>query len=575
MKRYEKVLYIIIGIFAIVVLFWNGLVHMVLPPNSSFVIYNWQIKDASGHVYYRDKENMSSKVLKGYTSSGVFTYTATIDAMLFTREKPIALVISHPSFQAFDVYVDGVLIGSVGDMQHGNSNIWNGIFYFPIDKQFLSDRVITITIKGYALYIHGFDISPFIDTVSNVKRYVFVGNLVTNRIYNWAIGASLTVAISLFVLILLSGGVSNKKYYYFAFASLFSAIFYLDYTVILNLPVSYLIYKKLIIISAIMATYFIHNGILATLYDERSNVPMFGNILSWALVIVGILDLILGYNMVSFKKLYTYLDFIIPVVFIYDTSLLAKEYVKRGSNVSREIEILLIGMVTNSFFVVIDIFQLFRELYTSSYTLLVSTYGLMLFILVMNFALIYDYIDVYRKAMVQQKEMSHLRDISIKDPLTEAYNRKHLTDVLKSLAGDVCFLMLDIDHFKKVNDTYGHDVGDKVLKHTVGVIGVQIRSHDVIVRYGGEEFLIILTSCDTATGKLVAERIRKAVKNSVIITRGHEIRITVSVGVCCVEVRDDMSVDDIWTYIIKADEYLYIAKRSGRNKVVAGDCPAT
>ncbi len=574
MKHQEKLLYLIIGVFALSVMFWYGIKWVVLPPDNATVIYNWTVKDTTGHVYTRREDRSIPKILSQDIPPGIFVYTATVELPLLTGEgTDYALVISHPAFQAFRVYIDGVLVGSVGDMASGRSNIWNGVFYFPIDRSFLDKDTLSVEIRGYALYIHGFDIEPFITSMETARRYFFVNRLFTDRVYNWAIGASLTVGFSLLVLIMLSRGVSNKKYPYFALASLFAAIFYMDYTVIDCLPVPYILYKKVIILSAMLATYFIHNGVLAVVYGNEKK-PRSAQILSALVWVAAVIDLIVGYDMVQFKKIYAYVNLIIPLVFVYDAVVLFSRY-SQAIETGREMSILLFGMVANSFFVVIDIYQLVREIYTSGYTILISTYGLMIFILAMNFALIYDYILVYRRAMRQERTVRELKDISQKDSLTGAYNRSYMSEILPAVHGDVCFLMLDIDHFKRVNDTYGHTVGDKVLKHIVSVINMQVRSGDIVIRYGGEEFIIILFDTEMGIGKVVAERIRQAVESSIIIASGYEVHVTVSIGVCCGFIGEDITKEAIWQYIHKADEYLYIAKESGRNKVVAGECPTT
>jgi len=573
-RHYEKILYLVIGVLAFSILFWYGITGLVVPPDGATVIYNWTVEDTTGHVYTRREERSIPKVIDEKIPPGIFVYTATVELPLIGNSSHgYALVIAHPAFQAFQVYIDGVLIGSVGDMERGQSNIWNGIFYFPIDKKFLRGDALSLKIKGYALYIHGFDIEPFIAPIDIARKYVFINRLITDRIYNWAIGASLTVGLSLIGLILLSRGVSNKKYPYFALASMFAAIFYMDYTVIESLPVSYLTYKKIIMISAMMATYFIHNGVLAVVYGKEEK-PKSSYFISYLIVGAAIIDIFLGSNMVTFRKIYTHVDLLIPVVFIYDALVLFNKYSQKEDSV-REMGILLTGMIANSFFVIIDIYQLMKELYMSSYTVLISTYGLMIFILAMNFALIYDYISVYRRAQSQEKTVKELKDISRRDTLTGAYNRGYISEILSAVHGDVCFLMLDIDHFKRINDTYGHVTGDKVLKHVVSIITMQIRSGDVVIRYGGEEFLIILFDAEMGIGRAVAERIRKAVEKSIIIASGQQIKVTISVGVCCGYIKEDISEEQVWGYIHKADEYLYIAKESGRNKVVAGECPAT
>jgi two-component system, cell cycle response regulator len=129
-------------------------------------------------------------------------------------------------------------------------------------------------------------------------------------------------------------------------------------------------------------------------------------------------------------------------------------------------------------------------------------------------------------------------------------------------------LMVDLDHFKSVNDTYGHLVGDEVLKETAHRISQAVRSYDFVGRYGGEEFLAILTSCTTDDLRTVAERIRGAVADTPIIAKPPTIQATVSIGAV---VASNQAHD--LEFLAIADSALYEAKRAGRNRVVIGSCP--
>ncbi len=130
-----------------------------------------------------------------------------------------------------------------------------------------------------------------------------------------------------------------------------------------------------------------------------------------------------------------------------------------------------------------------------------------------------------------------------------------------------CLAIVDIDHFKSVNDTYGHDVGDQVLAATADVISRKIRSFDDAYRLGGEEFLICLKETDGATAHQVLERLRAALAEHAIPLDGHEpLCVTASFGM--VEVKRDVPVDQL---LHEADQALYRAKRGGRNRIVLAE----
>ena len=156
------------------------------------------------------------------------------------------------------------------------------------------------------------------------------------------------------------------------------------------------------------------------------------------------------------------------------------------------------------------------------------------------------------------------RKKGLTDSLTQIYNRQYLFDFLKSAPIEQYqILMLDIDHFKKINDTYGHDVGDVVLRTVSKNILHVIRKQDVFVRYGGEEFIILLHKKDTQQCQEIAERILKMVENLNVKVSEHRIKVTISIGVNPYPERFS-SVD---LAIKIADKQLYFAKANGRNRV--------
>ena len=171
-----------------------------------------------------------------------------------------------------------------------------------------------------------------------------------------------------------------------------------------------------------------------------------------------------------------------------------------------------------------------------------------------------------------RKLMELLKEQSIVDQLTGLYNRRYLDDSSENIVAGIKrrgtnlgILMLDVDHFKEVNDKYGHDNGDVVLKNVSKQIRKSIRSSDIAVRFGGEEFLALLIDIKEGEGVVVAEKIRKAVESSPLeIPGGVVIKKTISIGVC--EYPADS--DKFWQAVKYSDVALYEAKENGRNKVV-------
>ncbi len=171
-----------------------------------------------------------------------------------------------------------------------------------------------------------------------------------------------------------------------------------------------------------------------------------------------------------------------------------------------------------------------------------------------------------------QRIIDGLCELSLRDPLTGLANRRHFRAVLSReieivarSGNSALLLMLDIDHFKKINDTHGHLAGDKVLQAVARCIAGCVRPQDTVARYGGEEFAIVMPDCQAAYGESVAERVRQSVAAlSIPASPMINLEITTSVGgaFAPVWVR---STADLW--IERADTQLYLAKAQGRNRV--------
>lgn len=181
--------------------------------------------------------------------------------------------------------------------------------------------------------------------------------------------------------------------------------------------------------------------------------------------------------------------------------------------------------------------------------------------------------DSIRLALANLALMEKLRESSLKDPLTGLYNRRYLEQTLgrellrvHRSGKSLCVAMLDIDNFKKVNDSYGHGTGDDVLKTISSIINNFRFGSDIVCRYGGEEFVIVLADINPNTASEILAHLRAEISNTkILVENGSSIYVTVSIGYSFypIDGRDQN------TLISAADKALYSAKRTGKNKVVA------
>ena len=184
--------------------------------------------------------------------------------------------------------------------------------------------------------------------------------------------------------------------------------------------------------------------------------------------------------------------------------------------------------------------------------------------------LVYDVTDnaVHKQSL--EKANEELALLSQIDGLTKLFNRSHWESCLQAeykrwtrSQHSSSLVILDIDHFKKVNDTYGHVVGDEVIRHLSNLIRSHVRETDISGRYGGEEFVVLLTDTPLKNAYVFAERLRRAVEASISQYNDIDLKYTISIGIA--EIEPSIKNHELW--IQCADTALYHAKESGRNKV--------
>jgi diguanylate cyclase (GGDEF)-like protein len=180
-------------------------------------------------------------------------------------------------------------------------------------------------------------------------------------------------------------------------------------------------------------------------------------------------------------------------------------------------------------------------------------------------------IESFLNRITMEKQYEMLETESATDPLTGLYNRRYLKEEIKKELSRsersglmFCILLLDIDHFKKINDNYGHITGDEVLKELSAILRNSVRLSDKVFRFGGEEFIVLLPETLAVDSKILGERIREKIEN--FSFSGVRKKITVSGGITQSSIESSLEL-----LIQKADKRLYFAKENGRNLIICGD----
>ena len=185
--------------------------------------------------------------------------------------------------------------------------------------------------------------------------------------------------------------------------------------------------------------------------------------------------------------------------------------------------------------------------------------------------IIYDVTDVATNSMALSGANSLLESLSRTDGLTQLNNRSYSEELIakefkryKRSLSPSSLVMLDIDHFKQVNDTYGHPMGDKVIQAVAQTISATQRDSDVSGRFGGEEFVVLLSDTNAEQALVFTERLRKKIEKATIQLNGARVQVTVSLGVCQLA----PELDSYQQWLSNADQALYRAKQQGRNRSI-------
>ncbi len=187
--------------------------------------------------------------------------------------------------------------------------------------------------------------------------------------------------------------------------------------------------------------------------------------------------------------------------------------------------------------------------------------------------LIDTHVKLTNQTQALQDAQAKLKEQANRDPLTDLYNRRYFAGISEKIVSisqraqePISVMMIDIDDFKKVNDTYGHSVGDEVIKQLADKLTHSIRESDIVARFGGEEFAVVLSNTDKEDALVFAERFRTDIEHLNFVYEKLPIDFTVSIGLDAFDNQSDKIIDDT---LKRADKALYSAKNMGKNRVMA------
>ncbi|HUX40764.1 MAG TPA: GGDEF domain-containing protein [Rectinemataceae bacterium] len=444
------------------------------------------------------------------------------------------------------VHWNGQFVGSRGDMIEGRSNIWNSVKIFTLDPGTLRpENSVRIEILGR--YEAGFIKAPYVIKREGNEGLLFILEFISDSLI-WALcGGIAFIGLTLLPIGLTALPRIDSRLL-LGIASLFTAVFMIDFLPLEFLPIPLLEFKRLMVLLRHASAALFVLGYLKLLGRK---LDIFGKLLL-AAQLISIVVLFFPDTMIALKRAYalTYLS-IIP----FPPYLLALLFVARKAGSSK---LLLSGGVA------VALLGACRDSIAGLIlpgAIMVSHFGFLVMAISTAGYIAMDILQNYRQLKAERSRAERYKSESLHDPLTGAFNRGVLSLVREGLRGPFAVMTLDLDHFKNINDSYGHHVGDRVLLDVVAVMHRVFRRDDWIVRAGGDEFEVFLPDCpsqrvqaltDALSAEIMHSRI--AVNESLTITYG------ASVGSACCGDEGRPSAHRLMSLLDEADAAMYARK---------------
>lgn len=474
-------------------------------------------------------------------------YTARLSVSELEKigDEDLCLLVSRMNGQGARIYLNDVLIGSMGDPDGGRANIWNAAFVFPIDAQLLQPQN-TLSFEIHHEYEAGIGGSVIITDAQSARRMLDGLTFVTGTLSGISIGMALCGCAIVFSIALLNQR-RHSPYVFLAISLAALSVYAAGYLPIAHLPVSYLVFQKIAICALFLSAAGVSITVSKVIYRK---LPMIVGLACLGIVLIGI---VVTRDALAFKHWYQVCMALIPVsITVWLCAAVPCCRIKEESR------IFLPGLVL---FLLMSVYTVFM-LYLAPGYLPGSVFPYVAVYLTMLIRL--NTLDIRRKNEAIEQESSrrfHFYRKAVTDGLTGLFNRDYMIAHLEKEDPPFAAAMLDIDDFKHINDQYGHQVGDGMIQFASKMLTRSLRETDKIGRYGGDEFIVILSNCEPNAYSIM-ERFRSEIAKSSQTIGDKQLTITFSIGICYITDREP--ADQI---LRKADKALYLAKQNGKNMV--------
>jgi len=472
------------------------------------------------------------------------------DAGLRNSFDEYGILLPRLESNGYKVFINNILIGQVGSLKTGNSNIWNSSFFFIFDPSILKSENV-LRIDSLALYKTGLSSHPvYLMEESKAHAFQTAFALFNNGLVFACIGVFGISALFLLMFSFLSDTV-HAAYASFALGMIAIATYSLDFTTILSLPVSYLTYKKITIVSFWATGMFFGIGIHRILGFRPvliCGIAGFAGILVLAAVSTNPVDFKIAYGYWYFMQLLNAVLWLVASIRAYKTRIEGKILFWGFS----------ILFVCSGISLAFDASGIFLSLNTP--ITYMATFG------IIPLMLVYFDVVAHRNKFISERERRKIADRwATLDALTGVYNKHYYDGAIRKAEIPSVLILFDFDDFKAINDTYGHQGGDEVLRHVATEFNRLLRKEDLFCRIGGDEFVAVFPA-SLETSKKRIEAFRLHLSRSPAQYKGIDIPVTLSWGLAVLDGRCDAE-----ECFRKADNALYASKRGGKDLVTVAE----
>ena len=538
----EKIIYniiIIICFLFVANLFMYKVNEIYNTPTDSIVLgENWFFSYEGETVYSGPTNHVILMEDRDKLPPGI--YDMSTDFVVLDEFVDPVLVVPAMEGNGIRFSINGNVLAIYGDMQLGRSSRWNTSHIIKIPSGILKRGRNKLLIESLSLYKLDIHSTPYIVDSSNNGFQLFGLQFFSNYSILLIIG---NIGALGFILILLGSNIGREglSKTLLGVGLLILAAYMIDYQYIELLPIDYVIFKKIIVSFSFIAPIFVIAGINLHM-KSRIDIP---GIISMVMCLGAAVYILTGpLDSVTHEIRYGKTNWVYGLFLLDSLWLFFSQWERRNSLV------LLAGLTFTGVVMVHDI----GAYHSNGESILFFHYGINFLIIAITITMVGDSVGFYAAMKEERRKAELAHKKSMIDVLTGAFNRRVIQKIDNQYCDHYSLLLIDFDHFKVVNDSYGHYCGDQILKEVVNICKQIIREEDYCIRLGGDEFLLFLPHCREEGAITIAEDLRTRINNAIIHNDGLKISFSCSIGV------SEHEKENIDEAMKKTDQALYRAK---------------